>query len=208
MAFLDTRFPISIGRSSSGGPERLTQIVAMASGHEERNQLWADSRRRYMAGTGLRSLEDIEALVAFFEEVRGRFHSFRFRDPADHLSCPIGQTPAHGDQPAGTGDGTRVAFQLSKRYGPADTGWLREISCPVAGTVLIGLDGQPQSGGFTVDHLTGQVLFGTAPAAGVAITAGFMFDVPVRFDSDRLDIDLEAFRAGTVPDVPLIEVRL
>jgi uncharacterized protein (TIGR02217 family) len=208
MAFMDKRFPVPIGRRSSGGPERRTQIVTTTSGREQRNQLWADSRRSYMAGTGLRSLGDIETLVAFFEEMRGRFHSFRFRDPADHMSCGLGQTPSMIDQMLGTGDGTKIIFQLIKRYGAEDTGWDRDILLPVADTVLIALDGVLQTVGYAIDHMTGQVTFDVAPPSGISITAGFSFDVPVRFDADRLEIDLEAFAAGSIPDVPLIEVRL
>ena len=75
MAFDDIRFPVGISRGSSGGPERRTEVVTTASGHEQRNTRWADSRRRYNAGFGVKSLDDIHAVVAFFEERRGRLYA-------------------------------------------------------------------------------------------------------------------------------------
>ena len=208
MAFHEVDFPLALSRRVSGGPERRTEIVALISGHEERNQLCADSRRRYDAGTGLRALDDIHTLVAFFEARRGRFHGFRFRDPADHKSCAPTGAPAATDQSIGTGDGATVSFQLAKTYGAGTSDWVRKITKPVSGSVLIALDGIPQSSGFSVDDATGVVTFDSAPGVGVAVTAGFKFDVPVRFDTDRLDVDLDAFAAGSAPHVPLVEIRV
>lgn len=113
--FHEVRFPIAIGFGSSGGPERRTDIVLLASGHEERNARWAYSRRRYNAGTGIRSLADLHRLTAFFEERRGRLYGFRWRDRADWKSCGPGEEPGAGDQELGTGDGVTAAFQLKKR---------------------------------------------------------------------------------------------
>ena len=208
MAFHEVDFPLPLSRRVSGGPERRTDIVALISGHEERNQLWADSRRRYDAGTGLRAIDDIHTLVTFFEARRGRFHGFRFRDPADHKSCAPTAMPAAIDQAIGIGDGATVAFQLARTYDSGTSDWTRTIAKPVSGSVLIALDGTPQASGFSVDDTTGIVTFDTAPAVGIAITAGFEFDFPVRFDTDRLDIDLDAFAAGSAPHVPLVEVRV
>ena len=116
-AFHEVRFPLSIGFGSSGGPERRTDVVLLASGHEERNSRWADSRRRYNAGTGVRSLTDLHTLIGFFEERRGRLHGFRWRDRADWKSCPPAEAPDPEDQPIGIGDGDTATFQLIKTYG-------------------------------------------------------------------------------------------
>ena len=51
------------------------------------------------------------------------------------------------------------------------------------------------------------MLFDVAPGAGAAVTAGYLFDVPVRFGEDRLEINRASFLAGAAPSVPLIEVR-
>jgi uncharacterized protein (TIGR02217 family) len=211
VGFHEVRFPLAIGFGSSGGPERRTDVVLLASGHEERNARWADSRRRYNAGTGVRSLADLHTLLAFFEERRGRLYGFRWRDRADWKSCPPGATPTAADQTIGTGDGSTAAFQLVKRYGTSFAPYLREIGKPVAGTVLVAVDGAAQAEGmdFSVDAATGVVTFlpGHVPGVGAAVTAGFEFDVPVRFDTDRLDISLAAFEAGEAPGIPVVEIR-
>ncbi len=208
MAFHDIDFPLALSRRISGGPVRRTEIVSLVSGHEERNQLWANSRRRYNAGTGLRSLDDLHALIAFFEARRGRFHGFRFRDPADHRSAAPSAKIVATDQALGSGDSAQVQFPLIKTYGDAADSYARRIVKPVAASVLVALDGAVQSSGFTLDAGTGIVTFDAAPASGVAVSAGFVFDTPVRFDTDELQIDHDAFTAGAVPDVPMVELRL
>ena len=208
MAFDNARFPTAISRGSSGGPERRTDVVTTASGREERNSRWAHSRRRYNVGFGMTSLADVQAVVAFFEERRGKLHAFRFKDHADFKSCGATATPAASDQAIGTGDGTTASFQLLKRYGAGTREYLREIAAPVSGSVLIAVDGVATTG-FTVNAATGVVTFnaGNIPAMGAVVTAGFEFDVPVRFDSDAISINLAHFEAGDIPDIPLIEVR-
>ena len=107
----------------------------------------------------------------------------------------------------GTGDGTVTQFQLVKRYSSGAQSWTRAITKPVAGTVTIALNGATQASGWSVSTATGLVTFTTAPAAGVAITAGFEFDVPVRFDTDALDITLDFERLGSITSIPLVEIR-
>ncbi len=123
--FHEVRFPTAIAFGASGGPERRTDIVALGSGHEERNSRWADSRRRYNAGYGVKSLDDLHAVIAFFEERRGRLYGFRWKDRADWKSCAPGGTPAATDQAIGTGDGAMTAFQLVKTYGSVHAPWAR-----------------------------------------------------------------------------------
>ena len=205
--FDDIRFPVSISRGASGGPERKTEIVSLASGAEERNTRWAHSRRRYNAGFGVKSLDEIHAVIAFFEERRGQLHGFRWKDHADFKSCAPGGTIARTDQALGTGTGTQTAFQLVKRYGSGLRDYLRVVSKPVAGTVLVGVNGVAATG-VTINASTGVVTFASAPAAGAQVTAGFEFDVPVRFDTDALVVNLESFRAGAVPEIPVVEIRL
>jgi uncharacterized protein (TIGR02217 family) len=203
--FHEVRFPLAIGFGSTGGPERRTDIVLLASGFEERNSRWADSRRRYNAGTGIRSLGDLHELVAFFEERRGRLYGFRWRDRTDWKSCGPGETPNQTDQAIGTGDGSIATFQLTKRYGSAFAPYSRAVVKPVSETVRVAVGGVEKAAGvdFTVDAASGVVTFlaGHIPADGAAVTAGFEFDVPVRFDTDRLDINLAAFEAGDAPAI-------
>ena len=207
MAFHEARFPDNISRGARGGPERRTQIVELASGSEERNASWANSRRRYDVAYGVRRADDLAAVVAFFEARNGRLHGFRFKDWADFKSCLPSQTPGPADQPIGAGNGAATLFQLTKRYTSGAQSWSRAITKPVAGTVTIALNGTPQASGWSVSTTTGVVTFTTAPAAGVAITAGFEFDVPVRFDTDSLDVTLDFERLGSITSIPLVEIR-
>lgn len=201
--FHDVGFPLSIGLYARGGPERRTEIVTLASGAEERNSPWANSRRRWDAAPGVRTRDDLAALIAFFEARRGRLHAFRFTDPLDHLSCLPSGAPSALDQLLGEGDGARTAFDLVKRYGNGETGWLRPVRLPVADSVLAAVDGEAAP--FSVSG--GQIVFEIPPPSGALVTAGFRFDCPARFDTDRLDIAAEGF-AGAAPSVPLVEVRV
>ena len=212
MSFHDTRFPTGISRAAQGGPERRTDVVVLGSGAEERNTRWADSRRSYNAGYGVKSLNDLHTAIAFFEERRGRLHGFRWRDPSDWKSCPPESTPTALDQQIGTGDGTTATFQLKKIYGGAYNPWSRDIKKPVTGSVLVAVGGSTQvpDTAYTIDYSTGIVTFlaGHIPAASAAITAGFEFDVPVRFDTDKLEINIQGFRHGAIPSIPIVEIRL
>jgi uncharacterized protein (TIGR02217 family) len=207
MSFHEVRFPDAISRGARGGPERRTQVVELASGDEERNASWANSRRRYDVAYGIRRADDLAAVVAFFEARNGRLHGFRFKDWADHKSCLPSEAPGPGDQLIGTGDGTTTAFPLVKRYASGDQSWTRAIAKPVAGTVRLALGGTEQLSGWAVDTTTGVVLVAAAPAAGVAVTAGFEFDTPVRFDTDTLDVTLDLERLGSITSIPLLEIR-
>ncbi len=208
MAFDNVRFPAAISRGSTGGPERRTEIVTTGSGSEERNSRWADSRRRYNAGYGLKSLDDIDALVRFFEERRGRLHGLRWKDPLDFKSSAPGAAIARTDQVIGTGTGAQAAFQLVKRYGTGLRDYLRTITKPVAGTVVVAVDGVAETR-FSVNATTGVITFDAPaiPGVGKTVTAGFEFDVPVRFDTDELRINLPQFQAGDVPEIPVVEIR-
>jgi len=210
MAFHEVRFPAGISRGASGGPERRTEIVTLGSGFEERNQRWADSRRRYDAGYGVRGTDDLYAVIAFFEERRGQLHGFRWKDWSDYKSCaPLEQISAT-DQVIGAGDDTETDFQLVKVYGADFAPWTRTIAKPVAGSIKVALDGTEQVEGsdYTLDATTGIVSFTSAPSNGAEITAGFWFDVPARFDTDRLAVNLEMFSHGDIPNIPIVELRI
>lgn len=209
--FHDIRFPTSVSHGAQGGPERRTDIVVLGSGHEQRNARWADSRRSWNAGYGVRSLDDLHAVIAFFEERRGRLHGFRWKDQTDWKSCAPSSAPTALDQTLGTGTGARTTFQLVKRYGSAFAPYDRVITKPVPATVLVAVASVARTAGvhYTLDAATGLMTFlaGHIPASGTAVTAGFEFDVPVRFESDKLDINLHGFGHGAIPAIPIIEIR-
>lgn len=204
MTFHPIRFPLDIALGARGGPERSTDVVTLASGREQRNGRWHHSRRRYNAGYGIKSRADMAAVLAFFEERRGRLHGFLWRDGLDHSSS--GGVPTPLDQAIGTGDGTRTSFQLTKRYGANFDPYLRPITKPVVSSVRVAVGGVEMTSGWSVDAGSGLVGFATPPASGADITAGFLFDVPVRFDTDRLDIELASFDGAEAPSIPLVEI--
>jgi uncharacterized protein (TIGR02217 family) len=207
--FHEVRFPLRVALGASGGPVRRTDIVNLSNGREQRNQRWRDSRRNYDAGSGVRSLADLYAVLEFFEARRGQLYGFRFRDPVDWASCPPGGEVSAGDQIIGGGDGETVSFQLVKTYQDAGGGWTRRIAKPVEGTVRVSIDGEVVSGSeYSIDETTGMVTFaaGHVPAIGALVRAGYEFDVPVRFDIDRIDVNLAHFDAGRIPTIPLTEI--
>ena len=207
MAFHEIRFPDNISRGARGGPERRTQIVELASGDEERNASWANSRRRYDVAYGIRRADDLAAVVAFFEARNGRLYGFRYKDWADYKSAMPSQPVTPVDQRIGTGDGSTNSFALGKRYASGGQSWVRSIVKPVTGTVRVAVNGIEQMSGWTVDGASGIVAFATAPSAGMPITAGFEFDVPVRFDTDILDVTLDFERLGSIASISLMEIR-
>ncbi|MFD2175183.1 TIGR02217 family protein [Rhodobacter lacus] len=210
MAFHEVRFPANLSFGSVGGPERRTEIVTLANGFEERNSPWAHARRRYDAGVGLRALDDVGALIAFFEARGGQLHAFRWKDWADYKSCAASGTPDYEDQFLGTGDGRTRSFALRKLYASGGVAYYRPITKPVEGTVVAGIQGdhQAEAVNFSVDFKSGYVTFFEPPAEGARITAGFEFDVPVRFDTDRIAVSVQSFQAGDLPQVPVVEVRV
>ncbi len=207
--FHDVRFPANLSFGALGGPERRTEVVTLTNGHEERNSPWAQSRRRYDAGLGLRALDDVEALIAFFESRRGRLHGFRWKDWSDYRSAPASRAVSATDQLLGVGDGDRRVFHLRKAYrSGAQVEW-RAITRPVAGSVQIALgsDLLVDGAGWALDATTGAVTFEMPPGKGAEVHAGFEFDVPVRFDTDVIQVSMASFRAGELPRVPVVEIR-
>lgn len=210
MSFHEVQFPTTMSFGSVGGPERRTEIVTLANGHEERNTPWAHGRRRYDAGVAMRSLDDLEELIAFFEARMGQMFGFRLKDWTDYRSVASSRPISELDQFIGIGDGQKEAWQLQKTYRSGTHSYVRPITKPVLGTVRVAIGEVEILEGvdWEVDPTTGLIHFTHAPDEEAEITAGFEFDVPVRFDSDQIAISVENFRAGQVPSVPIIEVRV
>ena len=210
MSFIEERFPDGLSFGSSGGPERRTEIVTLNSGFEERNTPWAHSRRRYDAGVSMRSLDDMDAVIAFYEARRGPLFGFRWKDWTDYKSALPSREIDFLDQEIGVGDDVTGAFQLCKIYRSGDEAYHRDIRKPVANTVVIGVGGDVQDAGthYSVDLTTGVVTFSVPPGEGAIVSAGYEFDVPVRFDADRLEMSHASFEAGEIPSVPVVELRV
>ncbi|MDP3676244.1 MAG: DUF2460 domain-containing protein [Novosphingobium sp.] len=205
-AFDDVPFPLPLGLDAVVAPEFSTAVTITASGHERRNALWSDARLRFDVGPGVRSEADLGALIAFFRARRGQARGFRLRDPADFSSRGMTGTPAPADQLLGIGDGLAATFALAKRYGAGAEAQVRPITRPAAASVRIALGASEITTGWTLEP-GGTIRFAIAPAAGVEVRAGFLFDVPVRFAEDRLDISGAGIAAGEAPSVPLLEIR-
>jgi len=197
MAFHEIQFPTDISYGSSGGPEFSTEVVELGSGYEQRNINWAYARARYNVAYGVKTAAQMTALIAFFNARKGRAHGFRFKDWTDYTATA---------QDIGTGDGTEDDFQLYKHYTDAQGTYARKITKPVAGSVHIYFDSVEQTEGWDIDTATGIVTFTAPPAEGVAITATFEFDVPVRFESDHLPASIDAHNIRSA-DIMLIEVK-
>ncbi len=198
MSFHEIDFPLSLAFGAKGGPVRKTEIVTLANGREQRNARQKNSRRKYDAGIGVRSLDDLHILIKFFEARHGQLYGFRFRDPFDHESGEDGEV-------IGTGDGVNKTFQLVKHYSDSEFGWVRKITKPVEGSVRIAVSGQ-EIIGINTDITTGLVTLDTAPLQDEIVKAWFEFNVPVRFDSEQISATLEGFGAGKTISVPLVEI--
>lgn len=210
MAFHEVRFPTSLSFGALGGPQRRTDVVTLANGYEERNTPWAHSRRVYDAGLGMRSVDDLQVLIGFFEARMGQLHGFRWKDWADYKSGKASAEPVFDDQSIGYGDGGTSVFKLYKTYRSGAQSYQRPITKPVAGTVRVGVEQDELQDGvdYKVNLATGEISFVHPPDPQMEIYAGFEFDVPVRFDTDRILASVASFQAGQVPDVPVIEVRV
>ncbi|MBS0255822.1 MAG: DUF2460 domain-containing protein [Proteobacteria bacterium] len=209
-AFDDVSYPLALGRDATVTPEFSTSIAVTASGFEHRNSLWSNARLRFDIGPGIRSEAELGSLIAFFRARRGAARGFRLRDPSDFSSNAMVGTPGATDQLLGLGDGTTSRFALVKRYGgdagSGDEPQVRRITRPEAASLRVSLAGSPVATGWTLEA-GGVIAFATPPAAGTEVRAGFLFEVPVRFAEDRLDIAGHAFAAGAAPSVPVIEIR-
>lgn len=209
LSFHEVRFPTDLALGAAGGPVRNTEIITLGSGKEQRNARWAHSKRRYNAGYGIKSIADLQVVIEFFEERRGRLHGFRFKDPLDWKSSRAGHDISALDQKLGVGDGVIQDFQLVKKYGDADTSYVRKISKPIKNSILIAIDKTSvASDKYHVDDTLGVVSFdaNAIPDEGAVITAGYEFDIPVRFDSDEISINLSNFEAGDIPSIPITEL--
>jgi uncharacterized protein (TIGR02217 family) len=204
-AFDDVSFPIAIGQEAELTAEFSTNVVALMSGHERRNSDWADARLFYDVAPGVRSEAELAELLSFFRARRGAAIGFRFGDPFDDSSNGMIGAPTATDQLLGAGNGVQTEFPLVKTYGSSAGAQIRRITRPRIGSVLIALNGTVSTAWSVGDK--GHIIFETAPANGTQVTAGFRFDVPVRFAQDRLNASRASFAAGDMPSVALVEIK-
>ena len=224
------RLPIDVERGAVGGPRFNTTVLELDSGFEKRNQNWQDSRGEWDLGYGIleKFQEDPAAakldlfdLIEFFYTVRGKAFSFRFKDWSDFEVGRENGTDISA-QFLLFGDDTTTQIQLFKRYNfssstnPHD----RELTKIVDATYEFFLEGTPipegaGAGEFQLNIDTGLMTLGTAPASTggsgpsgeEVVTGRFDFDVHGRLDSDELKINMEQAESGSLPQIPVVELR-
>lgn len=212
MAFAEIQFPDDIAYGSSGGPGFNTNVIVTDSGAEERVARWSEARHRYNVAYGIRTLDQLNIVKDFYIKRQGIAIGFRYKDWQEFTSATNGRDAhTNSDVNIGTGDGSQTTFQLVKKYTDAVVTRSRTITKPVSGKVLIAVNAVSQTLGadFTVNLTTGLITFSTVPPNNHAVTAGFEFDVPVRFGEEvdsLLSINYESFKQGAIADIPLIEL--
>ena len=204
MAFHDIRLPVSIERGAQGGPTFRTGIVETLSGYEQRNGEWAQARMEWDASYGIQTKTDYQELLEFFYARRGALHGFRFKDWTDFEAT---------GEAIGTGDGIETDFQLIKTYSDAGGSYARTILLPVTSpttTVAVYVNAVLQTviTDYTIE--TGGIIRftgGSIPPASDPVTADFEFDIPVRFNEDKLELAVEWYDAAAIPAITLRELR-
>ena len=199
MAFHKVQFPNDIAYGATGGPEFATSVVATASGFEQRNINWSAARGRWDVASSLKTQTQLDTLVAFFRARKGRAHGFRFKDWTDYKAT---------GQALGSGNGAITTFQLIRTYSSGGATDVRTITKPVSGTVKVYLAGVLQASGWSVNTTTGIITFTTAPGNNVAVSADYEFDVPVRFDTDRMAVTIEQINLHQWSGIPIVEIRV
>ncbi|WP_342270601.1 DUF2460 domain-containing protein [Rickettsia endosymbiont of Orchestes rusci] len=199
-AFAEIQFPPEISYGSKGGAMFSTDIVTTFSGHEQRNINWQEARARYDISSGIKTEEQWQQLIAFFRSRRGRAIGFRYKDWSDYKGI---------NQLLGKGNGEKKEFQLVKNYISGNYNYTRIINKPVNNNICrIYLDCLLIEQGFNIDFTSGIITFDQSPGIDEEITADFEFDVPVRFDTDQLDLSIDSFAVGSWGNIPLVEIRV
>lgn len=204
MAFHDVRLPEDVERGAQGGPRFKTTIMTLSSGHEKRNIDWQRTKGQWDIGYGIQERADLQAVIDFFYARQGRAHSFRFKDWSDyHVGDPYTDTP----QIFAEGNGLQTQFQIEKHYTSGGFTFVRPITRVVPGTARVFVNSIELLSGWTINNATGIITFSPAPASLAQIAVSCEFDVPARFDTDALEINMETFEAGAFPQIPVVEVK-
>lgn len=200
MSFDETRLPEDVERGAQGGPEFKTTVLTLTSGYEKRNIDWSSTRGSWDVSYGIQSLDDLRDVIAFFYARQGRARGFRFKDWSDYAIA--------SKQGIGIGNGTNPTFQIYKRYSSGGIDYDRILKKIVNGSLVVWLDNVIQVSGFAIDYNTGIITFTPAPTAAVVVSVTCEYDVPVRFDTDKLNINMDLFNVGQLPSIPLVELKI
>lgn len=204
----------------TSSPRWNTTITQVSSASEHRNQNWLNPLHSFKATGAVRCHAELEELLEHWMVMRGPLYSFPMQDPLDFASTKL--TKANKipnvqgtDQQLGIGDGIQRVFQLTKKYTRGGLSYIRPIALPVLEATVVLVDAHdPEDSGsggpYVVDVVrdTGQVIFDHPPEIGAIVTAGFLFDVPVRFlADDSFDRIVSAFQVDGFADLDFQEIR-
>jgi len=204
--FIEERFPAYISDGATVQLFRAITSVPLRSGFERQKNVWAQSLRRYNVSSGIQTFDDLIVTNNFWYRTYGPRIGFRWHDPSDYNSTDTQREKVNAnDQILGIGDGTETDFQLRKGYMSGTDTYYRDITKPVAGTVLAAVNATPTTA-FSIDTTTGIVVFDTPPPNGALVTAGYQYDVPVRFEKETLEMNVSHFDGGDIPDIEVVEI--
>lgn len=189
-------FPDTVALGMTGGPRFATTVAPSPSGAEALMDHWPLELGAWDLVQANRTDAETAALLALFRLACGRAHGFRFHDPTDDTGTL---------ELLGTGDGTTQTYQLVKHYDDGAFTYSRPILKPIAGSVLVYLDGVLTTT-VLVSSSTGVVTLDPAPDADVLITASFRYHVPVRFDMDACAITCVEPGISTWSGMRLVEL--
>jgi len=197
--FHEVRFPDDISWGATGGPRYSTTVVMSDSGHEQRNINWAEARMKWNVSHGVKTDDQVKALIDFFRARKGKAYGFRFKDWSDYVAT---------NQAIAKISGTDNTYQLRKQYSDVGRTEVRFITKPVQGTLSLRNGGTllTPTTDYTVDWATGIITL-TADTGPSSLTATFEFDVPVRFDTDEMDLSLDFYNAANWNNITVVELR-
>lgn len=218
-------FNTQVSQGARGGPQFFTTMMVATGGFEKSQANWSAGKCRYDVGHVIESRTKLAYVLAFFRARQGKAYGFLFRDPTDFYAGMIWS--ANALAPSATpevlpvvGDGSTTAFQLTKTYADSAATVVRTITRPIQTDFVTGASVAPTiyqylagtwtliaSANYSVNYTTGVVTFTTAPSVGVQIGWSGQFYVPVRFDTDEMNVTLEAAGVGEWQSIPLVEIR-
>ena len=196
MSFLEIRFPESISFESSTILEFNTSIITSKNGNEQRNVNWQYNKMKYNIINGIKTTTELDEIIKLFRNAKGQAYGFRFKDWSDYKATK---------EQIAIGDNINTKFQLIKTYIISNNIYTRIITKPVISTVKLYID-DVEINDFNIDFTTGEIVLSSPPQENSIIYADFEFDVPVRFNSDILEITMQSIKTGFVKDIMLIEV--
>lgn len=196
-SFLEIQFPTEVSYGAIGGPEFFTDVITCNNGLEMRNINWQTPRLRFNLNPAIKTKAQLEEIVAFFRICHGKALGFRFKDWSDFKL---------EKQLIARGNDIDKNFQLIKTYGIGEMKTIRKITKPVHNSIIIYLNERKVLA--NIDYSKGIISFDTPPKNNEKIIIDGEFDVPVRFDIDRLSTSIESYCVYSHNEIFLTEIKI